>query len=238
MSSEEKISPEEFDKELESLLTRNPGKETQKPKEKKDHNRRPSRHCHHRNHLNIKLASSAEKTWSPVVDYCDPNPQNHPKPPHSHSAPSPGTDSVDVVSNLHAEILEIPVKEGDKVTKGQPLAGPRRFRRKKEADIAKNDYDLAVTTCAEKDKEARNGYAKAIQDLSTAQANYDRTKALFDGGSVSEVDLETAENGLHDAEQECDSYTTKTDPPSPVTPTASRSKKQNSTTKKAVRAVR
>ncbi len=39
---------------------------------------------------------------------------------------------------------------------------------KKEADIAKNDYDLAVTTCAEKDKEARNGYAKAIQDLNTA----------------------------------------------------------------------
>lgn len=59
-----------------------------------------------------------------------------------------------------------------------------------------------MTTCAEKDKEARNGYAKAIQDLNTAQANYDRTKALFDGGSVPKVDLETAENGLHDAERE------------------------------------
>lgn len=38
------------------------------------------------------------------------------------TGPISGTDSVDVVSNLHAEILEIPVKEGDKVTKGQPLA--------------------------------------------------------------------------------------------------------------------
>ena len=35
----------------------------------------------------------------------------------SVSGPVSGTDSVDVVSNLHAEVLEIPVKEGDKVTK-------------------------------------------------------------------------------------------------------------------------
>lgn len=73
------------------------------------------------------------------------------------TGPISGTDSVDVVSNLHAEILEIPVKEGDKVTKGQPLAVLDDSDVKKEADIAKNDYDLAVTTCAEKDKEARNG---------------------------------------------------------------------------------
>ncbi len=38
------------------------------------------------------------------------------------TGPVSGTDSVDVVSNLHAEILEIPVKEGDKVIKGQTLA--------------------------------------------------------------------------------------------------------------------
>ena len=66
-----------------------------------------------------------------------------------------------------------------------------------------------MSTCAEKDKEARNGYAKAIQDLNTAQANYDRTKALYDGGSVPKVDLETAENGLNDAKRERDSYTVK-----------------------------
>ena len=95
-----------------------------------------------------------------------------------------------------------------------------------------------MTTCAEKDKEARNGYAKAIQDLNTAQANYDRTKALFDGGSVPKVDLETAENGLHDAERECDSYTIKTDPPSPMTPTASRSKRAKIRLRKSRRAVR
>ena len=37
----------------------------------------------------------------------------------SISGPVSGTDSVDVVSNIHAEILQMNVKEGDKVTKGQ-----------------------------------------------------------------------------------------------------------------------
>ena len=206
MSSEEKISPDEFDQELEALMS---GIKEQKQKQggKKK-----------------KIAVSAAvilvlgiaagkilgggKDMVPVVDTVNPvrkTIQNR----LSVTGPVSGTDSVDVVSNLHAEILEIPVKEGDKVTKGQTLAVLDDSDVRKTADIAKNDYDLAVSTCAEKDKEARNGYAKAIQDLNTAQANYDRTKALYDGGSVPKVDLETAENGLNDAKRERDSYTVK-----------------------------
>ena len=206
MSSEEKISPDEFDQELEALMS---GKN--EPKKKKGGKKK-------------KIAVSAAvilvlgiaagkilgggKDMVPVVDTVNPvrkTIQNR----LSVTGPVSGTDSVDVVSNLHAEILEIPVKEGDKVTKGQTLAVLDDSDVRKTADIAKNDYDLAVSTCAEKDKEARNGYAKAIQDLNTAQANYDRTKALYDGGSVPKVDLETAENGLNDAKRERDSYTVK-----------------------------
>lgn len=206
MSSEEKISPDEFDQELEALMS-----------EKKDQKRK-------KGGKKKKIAVSAAvilvlgiaagkilgggKDMVPVVDTVNPvrkTIQNR----LSVTGPVSGTDSVDVVSNLHAEILEIPVKEGDKVTKGQTLAVLDDSDVRKTADIAKNDYDLAVSTCAEKDKEARNGYAKAIQDLNTAQANYDRTKALYDGGSVPKVDLETAENGLNDAKRERDSYTVK-----------------------------
>ncbi len=206
MSSEEKISPDEFDQELEALMSEKKG-----PKKKKGGKKK-------------KIAVSAAvilvlgiaagkilgggKDMVPVVDTVNPvrkTIQNR----LSVTGPVSGTDSVDVVSNLHAEILEIPVKEGDKVTKGQTLAVLDDSDARKTADIAKNDYDLAVSTCAEKDKEARNGYAKAIQDLNTAQANYDRTKALYDGGSVPKVDLETAENGLNDAKRERDSYTVK-----------------------------
>ena len=206
MSSEEKSSPDECDQELEALMS---GKK--EPKKKKGGKKK-------------KIAVSAAvilvlgiaagkilgggKDMVPVVDTVNPvrkTIQNR----LSVTGPVSGTDSVDVVSNLHAEILEIPVKEGDKVTKGQTLAVLDDSDVRKTADIAKNDYDLAVSTCAEKDKEARNGYAKAIQDLNTAQANYDRTKALYDGGSVPKVDLETAENGLNDAKRERDSYTVK-----------------------------
>ena len=203
MSSEEKISPEEFDNELEALLT---GKEEKKKTHKKK--------------LMVAVAALAilgiagMKLFSggtdmiPVVDTVRPvrkTIQNR----LTVTGPVSGTDSVDVVSNLHAEILEIPVKEGDKVIKGQTLAVLDDSDVKREAEIARNDYDLAVSTCNEKNKEARNGYAKAVQDLKTAQDNYNRTKALYDGGSVPLVDLETAENGLHDAEREKDAYTVK-----------------------------
>ena len=125
----------------------------------------------------------------------------------SVSGPVSGTDSVDVVSNIHAEVLEIPVKEGDKVTKGQVLAILDDTDLKKEVAIAKNNYDLAVSTCAEQDKEAQNGYAKAVQELNTAQTNYDRTKILYDSGDVPLVDLETAQNTLNDAKRQKDSFT-------------------------------
>ena len=203
MSSEEKISPEEFDNELEALLT---GKEEKKKTHKKK--------------IMVAVAALAilgiagMKLFNggtdmiPVVDTVRPvrkTIQNR----LTVTGPVSGTDSVDVVSNLHAEILEIPVKEGDKVIKGQTLAVLDDSDVKREAEIARNDYDLAVSTCNEKNKEARNGYAKAVQDLKTAQDNYNRTKILYDGGSVPLVDLETAENGLHDAEREKDAYTVK-----------------------------
>ena len=102
----------------------------------------------------------------------------------SVSGPVEGTDSVEVVSNLHAEILEIPVKEGDRVEKDQLLATLDEKDAKKEVDIAQNAYDLAVTTYNEKQIEAENGYAKAKQDYDAAKANYDRTNVLFQSGSA------------------------------------------------------
>ena len=56
----------------------------------------------------------------------------------SVSGPVQGTDSVEVVSNLHAEILELPVKEGDRVEKGQVMAVLDDKDAKKEVAIAQN----------------------------------------------------------------------------------------------------
>ncbi len=124
----------------------------------------------------------------------------------SVSGPVSGTDSVDVVSNLHAEVLKLMVDEGDRVEAGQVLAVLDDTDLRKEADMAKNDYDLAAATYEEKCREARDGYEKALQDFAAAQNNYNRMKVLFDGGSIPQVDLETAQNALNDARRQKDSY--------------------------------
>ena len=204
MSSEEKITPEEFDQELERLMSSEGG-----TKKKKGGKKRKI----------ILIAAAAlvagaigfnalagARQSAPAVGVLNPARKDI-ENRLAVSGPVAGTDSVDVVSNLHAEVLSIPVQEGDKVTEGQILAVLDDTNLKKEVAIAKNNYDLAVSTCAEQDRQARSGYEKAVQDFQTAQANYDRTKALYDSGSTSYVELETAQNNLNDARRQRDSYT-------------------------------
>lgn len=124
----------------------------------------------------------------------------------SVSGPVSGTDSVDVVSNLHAKIQSIEIKEGDRVEAGQLLAVLDDSDLLKELEIAKNSYELAVANKEESLKDAQNGYAKALQDCQAAQANYDRISILAQSGSVSQVELETAANELNDAKRTMDSY--------------------------------
>lgn len=123
------------------------------------------------------------------------------------SGPVSGTDSVDVVSNIHAEITAMNVKEGDKVTKGQVLAVLDSTDLEREVLIAKNAYDLAVANKEEKDKEAALGYEKAVQDYQKASLDYSRNSQLFVAGDISQVEMEQITNGLHDAKRQMESFT-------------------------------
>lgn len=123
------------------------------------------------------------------------------------SGPISGTDSVDVVSSLHAEVTEILIKEGDRVEKGQLLALIDTSDIQKEVDIAQNAYDLAVTTYNEQQIQAENGYAKALQDYEAARGEYDRTNVLYQAGSVSRVEWETARNQMNDAQRAIKNFT-------------------------------
>lgn len=205
MSSEEKIQPEEFDKELERLMSDSGEKKGRKKSGRKKKAVLTVAVLMVLGIAGVKFLGSREtkipevKTVTPVYKEI----RNR----LSVSGPVSGTDSVDVVSSLHAEVLEIPVKEGDKVTKGQILAVLDDTDIKKEAAIAKNDYDLAVSTCAERDKEAGNGYEKAVQDLKTARNQYDRSRILYDSGDIPLVELEAAENALNDARRQKDAFT-------------------------------
>lgn len=125
----------------------------------------------------------------------------------SLNGPVTGTDSVDVVSNIHAEIKEMHVKEGDQVEKGQILAVLDRTDLEREVQIAQNAYDLAVNNKKEKDKEAALGYEKAVQDFQKASMDHNRNSLLFANGDISQMDLEASANALNDAKRQMEGYT-------------------------------
>ena len=124
----------------------------------------------------------------------------------SVSGPISGTDSVDVVSNIHAEIITMNVKDGDKVTKDQILAVLDKTDLERDLQVAQNAYDLAVVNKQEKDKSEALGYEKATQDLRKAQADYNRNSALYAAGDISQVEMEQAANALNDAKRQVEGY--------------------------------
>lgn len=124
----------------------------------------------------------------------------------SLTGPVSGTDSADVVSNLHSEVLEIRVKEGDTVEKGQVLAVIDRTDAQKEVDVAQNAYDLAVSEYNESLRDTKIGYEKAKQDYSTASLNYERNKTLFEAGAISSAEFEAVGNALSDARRAVEGY--------------------------------
>lgn len=123
------------------------------------------------------------------------------------NGPVSGTDSVDVVSNIHAEITAMNVKEGDQVKKGQVLAVVDSTDLEREVEIAQNAYDLAVANKAEKDREAALGYEKAVQDFHKASLDHSRNSQLFAAGDISQLELETSANAMNDARRQVESYT-------------------------------
>lgn len=123
------------------------------------------------------------------------------------SGPVSGTDSVDVVSNLHAEVVDIKVKEGDHVEAGQLLAVIDDSDVRKEMDMAQNAYDLAVSTYNEQQILAENGYARALQEQEAARKDFDRTNVLYQSGSLSQLEWETARDKLREAQRQVRTFT-------------------------------
>lgn len=125
----------------------------------------------------------------------------------SIQGPISGTNSVHVVSRLNAEILEIHVKEGDKVEKDQILAVIDDKDVQREVELAQNAYDLAVANKQEQQLAAESGYERARQNLQAARRKVDRMNALNATGGVSQVELEEAQTELANASAEINTYT-------------------------------
>jgi len=125
----------------------------------------------------------------------------------SISGPVSGTDSAEVVSRRHAEILDILIKEGDEVEAGQVLARLDTTDALRDVDIARNAYNMAVAEREEAQTKAEIGYAKAVQDLQAAQLDYQRKEALYTAGDIAQTDMEAARNALGNATRSIADYT-------------------------------
>ena len=80
-------------------------------------------------------------------------------------APLEGTDTIEVVSNLHYKVTQINVKEGDQVTKGQVLAVLDSKAMQDELQSAQEALDLAESQYKDSIKNDQIAYDKAMDEL-------------------------------------------------------------------------
>lgn len=118
-----------------------------------------------------------------------------------------GTESVEVQSNLHAEVLTIHVKEGDKVEKGQLLATLDRSTIEKELSLAQNNINLQQLQLEESLEGQQIKYDEAVTALDKAQKDYDQAKALYETGASSKQEVTDAEAALDAAQKTVDTFT-------------------------------
>lgn len=124
----------------------------------------------------------------------------------SLKAPLEGSESVEVVSRLHYEVLELKVAEGDRVRKGQVLAVLDSEALALQMDKARDAYDMSVFQMKEQLQQRQREYEKTLQNLAAAQRQYERMKALQAIGAESEESLETAKNNVEDLQRAADSF--------------------------------
>ena len=118
----------------------------------------------------------------------------------SLKAPLEGTETVEIVSNLHYEITAIHVKEGDRVQKGQVLAVLDSEAMADEIGSAQDALAMAQAQYEDSVRGQQQQYEQAVQALQNAQNAADRTAALFEIGGVSAEEQEKAQSALAEAQ--------------------------------------
>ena len=136
-----------------------------------------------------------------------------------------GTESAEIVSRLHYEVLQLNVKEGDRVKRGQVLAVLDSDTLKKDIKRAEDQLALAKVESSEtssrseqnvelakaqledKLKDQQTAYEKAVLDRDELKRKYDNLKTLVDAGVETEESLKEIKNTYESAQQVVDSYT-------------------------------
>lgn len=145
----------------------------------------------------------------------------------SLKAPLEGTESAEIVSQLHYEVIQLNVKEGDRVKKGQVLAVLDSESLKKDIQKAEDNLQLLILQNQESSRDEQQSaeqarlnleesledkqreYEKAVAELETDQRNYNSIKELAQIGAKSQEDLKQAKKDYQDAQRVVDGYDVK-----------------------------
>lgn len=126
-------------------------------------------------------------------------------------APLEGMDKAEVVSSLHCEVVELKVEEGDPVVKDQLLAVLDDKDLLLSVEKARDQLELTRFQYQEGLKESQRQYAKITEGLTAARKQYERSKALYEAGSLSLQELEAVESNLKDLENQAAAYAVSKD---------------------------
>lgn len=142
----------------------------------------------------------------------------------SLKAPLEGTESVEVVSRLHYEILSIDVKEGDKVEKGQVIAALDVVHLEEEIEKLRDNVELlqiqntegksskeisAVLTeerLKEELESSQRSYESALETYNAAKSEHESTKVLYNSGAASKREFTEKENALNEAKRKVEAF--------------------------------
>jgi len=116
--------------------------------------------------------------------------------------------STTVVPKLAGKVLEVLVKEGERVKEGQPLMRIEDDVVRLQMEQARASYNAAKAQYDKANKavrpeelaSAKASLQQAENDLEVAKANFERSKNLYEAGSLARSKYEEADNQIKSAE--------------------------------------
>lgn len=103
--------------------------------------------------------------------------------------PVQGSETAEVTSVLNSKILQINVKEGDYVTKGQVLAVLDGTDIQNGIRQAQDRLELSKLTMEDGIKQQQNNYDSAVLTMNETKRVMEQNRSLFEAGAISEDDF-------------------------------------------------
>lgn len=100
--------------------------------------------------------------------------------------PVEGSEAAEVTSQINSEIIQINVKEGDYVKKGQVLAVLNGKDMNNEIKQAQERLELSKLTMSESVEKEQQAYDSAVLAKDDVKRKMEQNKALFEAGAIAE----------------------------------------------------